>query len=130
MGPRRTLGRAAHGSRPRDGRDAILRMGRVLSGLESLDRQLQSSRSHAARHGSLHASIIDGGRELSSYPDRCSLQIERRTLPESRSVRGLQEVRAILDRLRRADEEFVCDASRVQSGGVELDRRPIRCPRC
>jgi acetylornithine deacetylase len=34
-------GRAAHGSRPREGRDAILRMGRVLSGLERLDRALQ-----------------------------------------------------------------------------------------
>ena len=33
-----TEGRAAHGSRPRDGRDAILRMGRVLGELEALDR--------------------------------------------------------------------------------------------
>src|SRR5688572_15007602 len=36
-----TRGRAAHGSRPREGRDAILRMGRVLSALEALDRRLQ-----------------------------------------------------------------------------------------
>jgi acetylornithine deacetylase len=33
-----TRGRAAHGSRPRDGRDAVLRMGRVLQRLEELDR--------------------------------------------------------------------------------------------
>jgi len=111
-----TLGRAAHGSRPRDGRDAILRMGRVLSRLESLDRRLQSQRPHALLGtGSLHASIINGGRELSSYPDRCSLQIERRTLPGEPVGAGLQEVRAILDRLRRADEDFVCDASLVFS---------------
>ena len=46
-----TRGRAAHGSRPRDGRDAILRMGRVLQRLESLDRTLQSrTRPSAARH--------------------------------------------------------------------------------
>ena len=30
--------------------------------------------------GSLHASVIAGGRELSSYPDRCELQFERRTI--------------------------------------------------
>src|SRR4029453_10373779 len=30
-----THGRAAHGSRPLDGRDAIMRMGRVLSRLEA-----------------------------------------------------------------------------------------------
>jgi acetylornithine deacetylase len=41
-----THGRAAHGSRPRDGRDAILRMGRVLARLESLDRRLQQGPSH------------------------------------------------------------------------------------
>jgi len=36
-------GRAAHGSRPAEGRDAILRMGRVLAALENLDRELQSN---------------------------------------------------------------------------------------
>jgi acetylornithine deacetylase len=111
-----TLGRAAHGSRPRDGRDAILRMGRVLSRLEALDRRLQSQRPHPLLGtASLHASIINGGRELSSYPERCSLQIERRTLPGEPIGAGLEEVRAILDRLRRADEDFVCDASLVFS---------------
>src|SRR5215471_20854911 len=58
-----TEGIAAHGSRPADGRDAIMRMGRVLSRLEKLDRALQSRAPHAI-HGtaSLHASIITGGR--------------------------------------------------------------------
>ena len=77
-----TSGRAAHGSRPAEGIDAIVHMGRVLGGLEALDRALQSGRRHP-RLGtaSLHASTIAGGRELSSYPDRCTLQVERRTLP-------------------------------------------------
>ena len=67
-----TRGRAAHGSRPRDGRDAIVRMGRVLQRLEALDRELQSRPPHPLMGtASLHASIISGGRELSSYPDRC-----------------------------------------------------------
>jgi acetylornithine deacetylase len=58
-----TRGRAAHGSRPRDGRDAIMRMGRVLRALEQLDRELQSATPHPLiGTGSLHASIIDGGR--------------------------------------------------------------------
>src|SRR2546423_32510 len=64
-------GRAAHGSRPAEGQDAILRMGRVLRHLEALDRDLQAREPNALLGtGSLHASIIDGGRELSSYPDR------------------------------------------------------------
>ena len=73
-----TAGRAAHGSRPREGRDAILRMGRVLARLEALDRELQARRPHPVMGtGSLHASLIDGGREWSSYPDRCVLKVER-----------------------------------------------------
>src|SRR6185369_1316998 len=64
-----TRGLAAHGSRPREGRDAILRMGRVLHRLEALDRRVQSGRAHPLLGtASLHASLIDGGHELSSYP--------------------------------------------------------------
>src|SRR6185436_9793891 len=54
-----TEGIAAHGSRPNEGRDAIFRMGRVLSRLERLDRELQSRAPHPLLGtGSLHASII------------------------------------------------------------------------
>src|SRR3954468_16654213 len=42
-----TEGVAAHGSRPREGRDAIRLMARVLNGLDALDRQLQSRPPHA-----------------------------------------------------------------------------------
>jgi acetylornithine deacetylase len=102
-----TRGRAAHGSRPRDGRDAILRMGRVLQRLEALDRQLQASPPHPLLGtGSLHASIIGGGRELSSYPDVCRLQMERRTVGEESGETALAEVTAILDALARDDVEF------------------------
>ena len=78
-----TEGRAAHGSRPREGRDAIRLMARVLQGLDALDRGPASQKPPHALLGtaSLHASLIEGGRELSSYPDRCHLQMERRTIP-------------------------------------------------
>src|SRR5918999_416774 len=77
-----TEGRAAHGSRPREGRDAIRMMGRVLNGLDGIDRQLQSKPPHKLLGtASLHPSLIEGGRELSSYPDRCHMQMEPRTIP-------------------------------------------------
>ena len=102
-----TRGRAAHGSRPADGRDAILRMGRVLNRLEGIDRQLQAQPAHPLLgNASLHASIIAGGTEWSSYPDRCILHMERRTLPGEAEDAALQESQAVLDRLRREDWEF------------------------
>jgi acetylornithine deacetylase len=119
-----TRGRAAHGSRPIEGRDAIVRMGRVLARLETLDKSLQSGTTHPLLGtASLHASIISGGRELSSYPDRCTLQIERRTLPGEADDIALQEARDILDVLRGYDPEFEGDA--VMTFGrkpYEIDR--------
>jgi acetylornithine deacetylase len=75
-------GRAAHGSRPDLGIDAIARMGGVLVRLEELDARLRTDPTHPLLgSGSLHASLISGGQEFSSYPDRCLLQGERRTIP-------------------------------------------------
>jgi acetylornithine deacetylase len=106
-----TRGRAAHGSRPRDGRDAIVRMGRVLQRLEALDRELQSRPAHPLMGtASLHASIISGGRELSSYPDRCLLQMERRTVGGETGEDARREVAGILESLAREDRDFEADA--------------------
>jgi acetylornithine deacetylase len=106
----RTRGRAAHGSRPRDGRDAIVRMGRVLTSLETLDRALQAARPHPLLGtASLHASLIEGGRELSSYPDSCVLKIERRTLPGETDAVVERELETMFASLRAVDPEF--DAS-------------------
>lgn len=102
-----TKGRAAHGSRPLDGRDAILRMGRVLHELEALDRRLQAASPHPLMGtASLHASVIEGGRELSSYPDRCALKLECRTVSGETEADVTREIEAILARLRRADADF------------------------
>ncbi len=100
-------GTAAHGSRPAEGQDAILRLGRVLARLERLDASLQARPPHPlVGTGSLHASFIHGGRELSSYPDRATLQMERRTLPSEPESTALAEVQAILDALAREDATF------------------------
>jgi len=102
-----TEGRAAHGSRPREGRDAIRLMARVLTGLDAIDRRLQSGPSHPLLGtASLHASLIEGGRELSSYPDRCHLQMERRTIPGEAPGAALREVEDLLARLRVEDADF------------------------
>jgi acetylornithine deacetylase len=109
-----TRGRAAHGSRPREGRDAILRMGRVLARLEALDRRLQQGPSHPLLgSASLHASLIEGGHELSSYPARASLQYERRTLPGESPDVARVEADAILAELKHEDHEFEADARLV-----------------
>jgi acetylornithine deacetylase len=110
----RTRGRAAHGSRPADGRDAILRMGRVLHRLEQLDRDLQARPAHRLMGaGSLHASIIEGGREWSSYPDSCVLRTERRTIAGETGDTFMSEVQRVLEGLRAEDPGFEASAELV-----------------
>lgn len=102
-----THGVAAHGSRPRDGHDAIRMMGHVLVALDALDAALQSGAAHRLLGtASLHASLISGGRELSSYPDRCLLQLERRTLPGEPRGSAAAEVSRILEELSSAHPHF------------------------
>jgi acetylornithine deacetylase len=77
-----TEGRAAHGSRPAEGIDAITRMAPVLERLAELQAALDAAPGHElVGPGSVHASLIEGGQELSSYPARCRLALERRTAP-------------------------------------------------
>lgn len=102
-----TEGIAAHGSRPSEGVDAIRAMARVLQELELLDKRLQSGPAHALLGtGSLHASLIQGGREWSSYPDRCVLKYERRTVPGESDAIVQGELSTILGKLRQSDAHF------------------------
>jgi acetylornithine deacetylase len=106
-----THGRAAHGSRPDEGRDAIAYMGRVLERLEVLDERLQAEPPDPIQGtGSLHASTISGGRELSSYPDRCTLVYERRTVGSEDERRVEAEAQAIVKQLAAADPDFKATA--------------------
>src|SRR2546430_1420048 len=75
-------GVSAPGPRPPLGIDAIAEMGAVLAALKKLPARLQADAQHPLLGpGSLHASLIEGGQEFSSYPARCLLTGERRTIP-------------------------------------------------
>ncbi len=102
-----TRGRAAHGSRPEEGLDAIVFMGRVLKEVERLQERLQGQPSHALLGcGSVHASLISGGQELSSYPERCQLDLERRLLPGEDGATFKRELSDLLTCLSAHDSQF------------------------
>jgi acetylornithine deacetylase len=116
-------GLAAHGSRPLEGRDAILKMGRVLNGLELLTQKLKATTPHPLLGcPSLHASIIEGGREMSTYPDKCVVRIERRNISGEQPNVALIEVEEILETLRKEDPEFEARAKLL------FERPPYETP--
>jgi len=118
-----TIGKAAHGSRPDLGVDAIVKMGKVLAEMERLDQKLRANPTHPLLgSGSLHASLIQGGQELSSYPERCLLSVERRTLP-GETPEGIEaELMESVQRVQRSDPSF---QTVVRRG---IDRSPLETP--
>jgi acetylornithine deacetylase len=102
-----TQGIAAHGSRPELGVDAIVKMGHVLVALEKLDQELRANPTHKLlKSGSLHASLIGGGQELSSYPERCVVELERRTIPGETPDIVQGQIQAALDQIAATDPAF------------------------
>lgn len=102
-----TSGVAAHGSRPDLGVDAIVAMGKVLNGLDRLNQILaQGARHRLLGPASIHASLVSGGQELSSYPENCKLSVERRTIPGESLSKIQDEIKSILDQELKLNPRF------------------------
>ena len=50
--------------------------------------------------------LLRGGKELSTYPDHCKLQVERRTVPGETREMVETEIALVLDICRQADADF------------------------
>ncbi|HEV2179895.1 MAG TPA: ArgE/DapE family deacylase [Gemmatimonadaceae bacterium] len=123
-------GRAAHGSRYDVGIDAIRHAGLLLAELDALESRELVQRTHPLLgRASWHASMIDGGLGMSTYPDRCTLRIERRTLPGETPAQAVEEVRAACARVRAHrpsfDAEVALDLSQNPSD-VATDAPVVR----
>ncbi len=117
-----THGVAAHGSLHRVGVDAIAKMGHVLIGLEALGRQLGETEHPLVGPGSVHASIIEGGSELSTYPACCRLQVERRLIPGEDRDDVDDEMTNLMESLREGDPKLDADYTiAFYRGPMELD---------
>jgi acetylornithine deacetylase len=94
-------GRAAHGSRPELGVDAIRHAGLLLAQLDALESELSRRPTHPLLgQGSIHAGTIAGGTAASVYPATCRLTLERRTLPGETTADVRAELESLLEQLR------------------------------
>ncbi|KAJ2997905.1 hypothetical protein NUW58_g509 [Xylaria curta] len=101
------FGLAAHGSLPDLGIDAIVKAGYFLVELDKYAAKLQEKEPNSpVGPPSVHASIIKGGEEISSYPALCSISIERRTITGETTESVEQEVRDILEKLKGEVADF------------------------
>jgi acetylornithine deacetylase len=100
-------GKAAHGSRWDIGVDAIGLAALVMAELEQYQIDVLARTTHPLLgRPSLHASLVSGGIGLSTYPDRCSIELERRTLPGETIALFVTEVEAACARVRSRRPEL------------------------
>ena len=117
-----THGVAAHGSLHRVGVDAIAKMGHVLTGLEAMGQHLEETVHPLVGPGSVHASIIEGGSELSTYPASCRLQLERRLIPGEEREDVETEMTSLIKSLKEGDPKFNADYN------ITFYRGPMEIP--
>ena len=112
-----TGGVAAHGSRWDLGVSAIGRMAGIITALEAFDGDVLRRRTHPLLGpASLHCATVQGGEAWSTYAPRCTLRVERRTLPGETTTAVLQELRSVI---AAAGEEAVVREV--------LSRSPLEC---
>jgi acetylornithine deacetylase len=123
-------GRAAHGSRYDLGVDAIRNAGLLLAELDRVERTELARRTHPLLgRASLHASTIEGGTGLSTYPDRCMVRLERRTLPGERGEAAVEEVRRAIEAVHVAHPELEADVALMmgqEPSDVAVDAPVVR----
>ncbi|CAL5874767.1 uncharacterized protein PFLUO_LOCUS9069 [Penicillium psychrofluorescens] len=98
------LGIAAHGSKPHEGEDAILHSGWFLRALEQYQRNLPVD--DTLGQASLHCGLIRGGDEPSSYPGKCSITVEFRTIPCQTEELILRDMNVLLSDISKEDARF------------------------
>jgi acetylornithine deacetylase len=100
----KTQGKASHTSQPHLGINAITQMGKILAEVEKVQQRLEAVLPHPLLgHGLLQAVLIQGGQELFTTPPRCTLHLERRSLPGETKETLESEICEILKRAQQKD---------------------------
>lgn len=97
-----TCGKAAHGSNPELGHNAVREMARVVELLEGkYARQLRRRKHPTLGRATVNVGVIQGGNQPNIVPDTCAIEIDRRTLPGETYTSVVRELRSLLRNLGR-----------------------------
>jgi acetylornithine deacetylase/succinyl-diaminopimelate desuccinylase family protein len=92
-----TRGVAAHSAYPERGKNAIYAMAKVVGRLESYAAKMYSGPAHSFLGApSLSVGVIEGGQAVNVVPDRCWVEIDRRTLPDETMQSVLEPITDLL----------------------------------
>lgn len=112
-----THGRAAHGSTPWEGSNAISHMLRVLGAIEQrVGTRLSGLRHPLVPPPSLSVGTIHGGVATNVVPDWCEATLDRRTLPSESIPEAVAEIERVIADLQREDSSLQADVEVLQAG--------------
>lgn len=115
-----TKGVAAHGSGYQGGVDANTHMARIAVELEKLQGRLYREKKHPLLGSpTIHIPLISGGTQLFMYSSRCTMKVERRTLPGETEEDVLNEISRIIKDLKEIDSTFEANSK------LEILRNPF-----
>ena len=96
----RTFGHSVHSSVPEKGVNAIIHMAKVIEAFSDYNDELLKGNSHPlCGHGRFSPGVIKGGTIVSTVPDLCELEVDRRVLPGETIEKVFAEYRERLERL-------------------------------
>ena len=127
-----TRGKAAHGARPELGRNAVHRMAQIVDLLETTyAAQLKRRRHRLLGSPTVSVGVISGGTQANIVPDRCTILVDRRTLPGesegsvAREIFGLLRKRQL--RASLGDERGGSCLPLETDGRLPLVRQLLAC---
>jgi acetylornithine deacetylase/succinyl-diaminopimelate desuccinylase family protein len=126
-----TRGRAAHAGAPHAGDSAILRMNEVISALQGdLVTVLEKRRSRGGQNSTLSIGKIRGGENTNVVPDLCTIEIDRRILPDEDFEGAFDELKQFLEKVGASEVELLTGTAGFQApengAGVKAMSEAIR----
>lgn len=100
------LGKSAHSSKPHLGNNAITHMARLVLALEGENAEFSSVSHGLVGSPTVSVGVIQGGVQVNSVPDRCSIEIDRRLLPGERADVAVARYEELLGALKQAHPGF------------------------
>ena len=115
-----TAGKAAHGSTPHLGVNAIASMKALLSELDNFKIRFEPHK--LLGECSMSINTIAGGKAINVVPDKCSIGIDVRTLPGQNHQKLIDDFERVFAKLKQKDHQFAAEISIVRDvGALETD---------
>lgn len=104
-----TKGRAAHAGNPSAGDNAILRMMRLVGALSSYYDKALARRASGAMKSTVNIGMFHGGHNTNVVPSACTVEIDRRLLPNEKVKDAFKELKSVIDSVREPKGSYAVE---------------------